>query len=234
MVSPTLHYYYDPLCGWCYGAAPLITIAASLPGVALHLHAGGMLAGDQRRTISTAWRDFVLPHDQRIAELTGQPFGTGYSDGLLRDRTAVLDSAPPITAILAAESAAGMGLAMLHRQQQAHYVAGLQIAAPAVLHQLAADLGLDTHAYANAYDKLQGAETASHIASSRAQMAQLGARGFPTLVLVNDTQQEILPLDRYLGKPAAWQAWLRDRLANVGSKSRPSQQLVCDTGTCTM
>jgi len=234
VVSPALHYYYDPLCGWCYGAAPLIAMAASLPGVALHLHAGGMLAGDQRRTISPAWRDFVLPHDQRIAELTGQPFGTGYRDGLLRDGTAMLDSAPPISAILAAESAAGMGLPMLHHLQQAHYVAGLQIAAPAVLHQLAADLGLDTQAYTNAYDKLQGTETASHIATSRAQMAQLGARGFPTLVLVYGTQQEVLPLDRYLGQPAAWQAWLRDRLANVGSKSQPSQQLTCDTATCTV
>ncbi|GLR15368.1 DsbA family protein [Chitinimonas prasina] len=234
MVSPALHYYYDPLCGWCYGTAPLIAIAASLPGVALHLHAGGMLAGDQRRPISPAWRDYVLPHDQRIAELSGQPFGIGYSDGLLRDSTAMLDSAPPISAILAAESAAGMGLAMLHRLQQAYYIAGQQIADPAVLHQLAIDLGLDAQAYAKAYEKLQGAETASHIASSRAQMAQLGARGFPTLVLLDGAQQEILPLDRYLGKPAAWQAWLRDRLVKAGNASQPPQQLACDTASCTV
>lgn len=24
MSTPTLHYIHDPLCGWCYGAAPLV------------------------------------------------------------------------------------------------------------------------------------------------------------------------------------------------------------------
>ena len=30
MNDTTLHYVYDPLCGWCYGAAPLLEAAADL------------------------------------------------------------------------------------------------------------------------------------------------------------------------------------------------------------
>lgn len=32
MTETTLHYIFDPLCGWCYGAAPLVKAAQSLPG----------------------------------------------------------------------------------------------------------------------------------------------------------------------------------------------------------
>ena len=40
MPAGTLHYIHDPLCGWCYGIAPLIKAAAALPDVEMHLHGG--------------------------------------------------------------------------------------------------------------------------------------------------------------------------------------------------
>lgn len=140
--AATLHYIFDPLCGWCYAAAPLLQAASTLPGLAIALHGGGMLAGSNRRPVTPQWRAHVLPHDQRIAALSGQPFGDAYFDGLLRDSGAVLDSAPPTTAILAAEALAGRGLQMLARQQRAHYVEGRRIADASVLQALAADIGL--------------------------------------------------------------------------------------------
>lgn len=102
MQTLTLHYLFDPLCGWCYGAAPLLAAAAGVPGLEIELHGGGMFTGSNRREINSQWRSYVLPHDRRIAELSGQPFGDGYFNGLLNDQGAVLDSEPPISAILAA------------------------------------------------------------------------------------------------------------------------------------
>ena len=61
-----LHYVYDPLCGWCYAAAPLVKVAREVMPVVGH--AGGMLAGPRRRRITDDWRDHVLPHDRRIAD----------------------------------------------------------------------------------------------------------------------------------------------------------------------
>lgn len=94
MTNPTLHYIFDPLCGWCYAAAPLIAAAGQLPGVTIALHGGGMMTGERRKHITPDWRGYVLPHDRRIEQMTGQVFGPGYTEGLLNDTTALLDSAP--------------------------------------------------------------------------------------------------------------------------------------------
>ena len=178
-----LHYLFDPLCGWCYGVAPLIDTAAELPGLEIELHGGGMLTGSNRRMITPLWRNYVLPHDRRIAELSGQPFGDGYFNGLLNDQGAVLDSEPPISAILAAQAVTGQGLAMLQRIQHAHYVEGRRIADVQVLTALAGELGLSLLPFSNAYQAACGRQTQGHIAASRVLLAQAGAQGFPTLLL---------------------------------------------------
>src|SRR5579864_5710610 len=98
MSNTTLHYIYDPLCGWCYGAAPLIAAARDI--VTVRLHGGGMMAGRNRRRVTAQWRSLVAHHDQRIALISGQKFGERYTDGLLQDTSVLLDSEPPITAVL--------------------------------------------------------------------------------------------------------------------------------------
>lgn len=212
----TLHYIYDPLCGWCYAAAPLVDAARSVPGLAIDMHAGGMMSGAAARRIDANWRDYVMPHDRRIAQVSGQPFGDAYFDGLLRDTTAVMDSTPPITAILAAQQLAGRGLDMLHRLQRAHYVEGRRIADTPVLLALAAEIGLDPQAMAAAMQQLAGHATARHIEQSRALLGQLGGHGFPTFALqVPGQGWSVLDIGPYLGKPEAWRAHLADVIAHA-------------------
>jgi putative protein-disulfide isomerase len=181
MFRRNLHYVFDPLCGWCYAAAPLVQAAGAVRGLAIALHGGGMMTGANRRTITPQWRDHVMPHDRRIAQLTGQPFGEAYFEGLLRDTTAVMDSEPPTTAILAAEALGGRGLDLLQRLQRAHYVEGRRIADAAVLHEIAADIGLDGNAFAAMVERHAGEATRHHVAESRALPARVGAGGFPSL-----------------------------------------------------
>jgi putative protein-disulfide isomerase len=209
----TLHYIYDPLCGWCYAAAPLVSAARSVPGLAIALHGGGMLAGPNRRPITAEWRDHVMPHDQRIAQLTGQPFGPAYVDGLLRDTSAVMDSAPPITAILAAEEVAGRGLDMLHRVQSAHYAEGRRIADTPVLLDLAQELELDADAFAAAFARLAGPQTDKHFLESRQWLARCDGRGFPTMALdLGDGHLERLDASSWYGRAGAWREHLRRML----------------------
>ncbi|MDM0074204.1 DsbA family protein [Variovorax sp. J2P1-59] len=207
--SATLHYVFDPLCGWCYAAAPLVQAAYAVPGLAIDLHGGGMMTGANRRAITPEWRDYVMPHDRRIAQLSGQPFGAAYFDGLLNDGGAMLDSAPPLTAVLAAHADAGKGLEMLHRLQRAHYVEGRRIADTAVLRALAAEIGLVPTAFTEAFDYLAGEPTQRHIADSRAWLARAGGRGFPTFALQTaDGGLTSLDIGRFLGQPEAWAAHL--------------------------
>lgn len=215
MAGASLHYIFDPLCGWCYGAAPLVEAATQVAGLTLVLHGGGMMTGANRRQIDAEWRSYVLPHDRRIAELSGQPFGSGYTEGLLRDTTALMDSEPPICAILVAEQLAGRGVAMLHRLQQAHYIAGLHIAELSVLSQLAQEIGLSATAFNTAWQQIQGTVTAEHIAASRALLQRLQARGFPTFALEDAKGQwHRLAATDYFGRVGDWRQQLMQLTAN--------------------
>ncbi len=226
---PVLHYIYDPLCGWCYGAKPLIEAARGiLPVVA---HGGGMMTGAHRRPVTAQLRDYVMPHDQRIAELTGQPFGEAYFEGLLRDTTAVFDSEPPTGAILAAEQVAGRGLELLGRLQTAHYVEGRRIADENVLLALAADIGLDAEAFKAAFIAALGGLTQAHFKDSRALLARVGGQGFPTAVLEQSGRYQVIDLGGYLGKPQAFADWLR-QLDGVAVRHPNSPAPACGLNGC--
>ncbi len=212
-MTTILHYFFDPFCGWCYAAAPLLKAARGIPGLRIVLHGGGMMAGPNAQQVTPALRDYVMPHDRRIAATTGQPFGIAYFDGLLRDSTAVFDSAPPTAAILAAESLGGHGARLLHRLQQAHYVDGLRIADGPVLQTMAEEVGLDAKAFATALAHAVGATTQRHIEDTRALMRTAGGR------------MQVVDAGRYLGQPAAWQALLAQR---VGAPSAADAALPTD------
>ena len=211
----TLHYVFDPLCGWCYAAAPLVAAARGVPGLKVAFHGGGMMTGANRRAITPQWREYVMPHDRRITELTGQPFGEGYFEGLLRDTGAVMDSEPPTTAVLAAESLrAGGGLDMVHRLQQAHYVEGRRIADADVLAEMAVDIGFD--AFKAAFARLSGEATAQHIAESRQLLQRAGGQGFPTFVLAQaDGHATRIDAGPWLGRADDWKAKLAALVAQA-------------------
>ena len=216
--APVLHYIFDPLCGWCYAAAPLLAAARALPGLGLQWHAGGMLSGAARRTITPDWRAQVMPHDERIAALTGQPFGDAYYNGLLNQVGATLDSTPPTVAMLAAEAMAGRGLDLLARAQTAHYVEGQQISTLAVLQSLAAELGLDEAEFVSQCQQVLEGEVSDHIAQSREWLQASGGQGFPTFVLeFSDAASgqrvaQRVDIGPWLGNPAGWAAHLQQGL----------------------
>jgi len=225
----TLHYIYDPLCGWCYGAAPLVKAAREV--LAVQPHGGGMMTGANRQAVTPQLRAYVKQHDARIAQLSGQPFGPGYVDGLLHDTGVVLDSEPPTAAMLAAEALAGRGLDMLAQLQIAHYVDGRTIADRTTLIAVAAELGLDAAAFAEALDHQSGEAVQAHIQETRKLMAKVGARGFPSFVLETAGALQIIDIAGYLGQPQAFQDWLRNQTRPAAS-STEAGALACDINGC--
>ena len=217
----TLHYIFDPLCGWCYAAEPLVEAAREVSGLSVKFHGGGMLAGSNRRPVSPTWREHVTPHDLRIAELTGQPFGTAYFDGLLYDTGAIMDSEPPTAAILAADALGGRGLDVIGRLQRAHYVEGRRIADAGVLVELATELGIDGEKFRETFSQLLGDETFKHVAVSRNLLAKVGGQGFPTFALEHDDGRFTkLDIRAWLGRPESW----KEHLASFIPASIPSAE----------
>jgi putative protein-disulfide isomerase len=230
MSDATLHYIHDPFCGWCYGAAPLVKAARAV--VTVQAHGGGMMAGARRQQVSAQLRDYVLPHDRRIAQLTGQPFGDAYANGLLRDTTAVFDSEPAIAAVLAAEEVAGRGLDLLARLQEAHYVEGLRIADEAVLVEQASALGIDARAFTEALRRALASEVQAHIAATRELMARTGAQGFPTFVLETEAGFTRVDAASFLGQPQAFAEWLRLRVPATQNVPAVAEAFGCGPDAC--
>jgi putative protein-disulfide isomerase len=225
-----LHYIYDPFCGWCYAAAPLVKVAREL--LPMTAHAGGMMAGNRRQRVTPQLRNFVMPHDLRIAQMTGQPFGDAYFEGLLRDEGAVFDSEPPITAMLAAKQLAHRDLDLLARMQAAHFVEGRRIAQPDVLAELAVDVGLEHAAFIAIFAQLSGAATQQHIEQSRQLLARVGGSGFPTLVMEQNDQLTVLNMSAYLGKPDQWRHALQTLTDSHAVDERFAVQCSIDGKNC--
>lgn len=200
-----LHYIYDPLCGWCYAAAPLVAAASALPGVELVLHGGGLFAVPTG--LEAPMRQHIRAADGRIAALSGQAFGPAYLDGLLADPATVFHSDPPIAAMLAAEQlAAGQGLAMLKAIQHAHYVEGRRVVEPQVLGELAQTLGLSPTAFEAAR---LACPLEAHLSETRRLMARFGIRGFPALLREEGEIMTQLAVSDFYGRPDAFAAQVR-------------------------
>jgi len=212
MYRHSLHLVVDPLCGWTWGAVPLMQAVQNIPGLTIHIHGGGMITDHQRRHISPQWRDFALQNDECIAALTGQPFGERYANQLLRDETVMLDSTPPTAALLAGQQMGLSGVDMLAALQQAWYRDGRNITDRKVLLTLAEGLGLSGEAFAAALDSLSATQTAEHIRQSRLLLQQIQGQGFPSAALIADNRAIPLPLSRYYGKPQGWSDALIEQL----------------------
>jgi len=145
--------------------------------------------------------------------MTGQPFGEAYTNGLLRDHTAMLDSEPPTAAILAVEAAAGRGADMLARMQTAHYIEGRALSDRAALASLAEDLGIERAAFDAEFSKALGSTVQAHMTDSRRLLARVGGEGFPTFALETSRGLAMLDSSRWLGKPAEWRKALESTLA---------------------
>jgi putative protein-disulfide isomerase len=118
----------------------------------------------------------------------------------------VLESRPPVTAVLAAQSLdPKKALPMLKAIQHAHYEQGRRVVEPEVLGDIAEEVGLDRGEFDAAFARVPYDE---HVAASRRLMAHVGAQGFPTFVLEIDGELHPVPHGRFASQPAQFRDWL--------------------------
>lgn len=211
-MNAKLHYVYDPLCGWCYGAEPLVRAAEGVAGLELELHAGGLFPRPTR--LAPEMRRYVQQADRRVGEISGQPYGDAYLNGLLLDPTLVLDSPPVIAAVLAAESMdPGKTVEMLRGIQHAHWEHGRRVVERGTLVDIAAQCGLDREEFAAALDTVP---VDAHIATTQQLMSRIGAAGFPTFVLEVAGRWLPVPHQRFASSAGDFARWLAQQVAAAG------------------
>jgi len=192
-MSTNVTYLFDPMCGWCYGAAPAIQQLAQDASVSLALAPTGMFSGGGR-TMDAAFAEFAWSNDLRIAKLTGQRFTEAYRANVLGKLGSRFDSTTATLALCAvALTEPARELEALKVLQEARYVQGLDTADAEVVAQLLRTLGL-----AAAAERLLNPDAALHDAhNTRVQAAQRlmrqhRAQGVPALVVHGATGDRML------------------------------------------
>ncbi|MDB5369720.1 MAG: protein-disulfide isomerase [Roseomonas sp.] len=202
-------YLYDPLCGWCYGAAPAVVKLELLPSVVLHPMPTGLFAGGDR-AMTPDFAAYAWANDQRIAATTGQVFSEAYRETVLGDPDGRFDSTAATRALTAVHlTEPAQELEALHRFQALRYAEGRDNTDPATLLQVLRDLDLTgAAALLEADDPAIAEVMETRQAMARGMMARLGIRGVPALVRLEDNQMSPVPNDVLFQNPADLEARL--------------------------
>lgn len=197
----TVTYLFDPLCGWCYGASPVIQQLGQQTNIQLELAPTGLFAGGGH-TMDAAFADYAWSNDLRIAKLTGQRFTEAYRSKVLGRHGSRFDSATATLALTAVSlSEPQRELETLKALQEARYVQGLDTCDVSVVGNLLRDWG-----QAVAADRLAASDAellaanAARVQKAQGLMQTFGAQGVPALVLTDERGGRLLRGNTLLGR----------------------------------
>ena len=206
-----LIYVGDPMCSWCYGfAAPLDELLADPQGTAplqLALVMGG-LRPFTAEPIAPARADELVGHWHHVAQASGQPF-VDAPNTAMHQPGFIYDTEPASRATVAVRSLWPQQVWRYFKAvQHAFYAEGRNVVEPAVLADLAEQLGLPRTEFANAFaSQAMRDATLQDFQQSQAW----GIRGFPTLVAEHGDHLHLV------GSGFMPIATLRDKLAAVAT-----------------
>lgn len=189
---PKIVYYFDALCGWCYGFSPVITKVREkyADRFDFEIVSGGLSLGNNSGPIGEVAPYIKAGAYKDVEKASGVTFGDAFVNGTLEQGTMVLNSVPPGTALAIvkelAPDRAFEYATMLHR---GIYVDGMEPEDRTWYGRYAERIGLD----AADFDARMEDPTSEGKAFADFQRAHnSGVRGFPTVVLVQDGQSTIL------------------------------------------
>jgi putative protein-disulfide isomerase len=204
-MDKTLYYLFDPLCGWCYGASPALSVVLESEGARLALLPTGLFSGEGARAMDDAFAAYAWTNDQRIERLTGQGFSEPYRTRVLGNRQQLFDSGPATLALTAVSlTAPAREFLALKAIQHARYVDGNDVTSLAVLAGVLGSLGFEEAAtkLANPDAALLDANRA-RVGRAQALMREQGARGVPALVVESGGKRRMLDLAASYANPRA-------------------------------
>lgn len=194
-------YLFDPLCGWCYGAAPAIGRLGSAPGLDVVLAPTGLFSGENARIMEPGFAEYAWQNDQRIARLTGQVFSERYRRNVLDAAGTMFDSAPATLGLVA------VGLTQpeaerdaLRALQTARYVDGRDNGQLAVVAAVLAEAGFDAAAARLAApDEALLHACRERVDQGRRLMAEFGLNGVPAVIADGGGTRRVFPSSALYG-----------------------------------
>lgn len=198
-----VYYVTDPICSHCWALEPVLRRFTEQYGDYFHFHTvmGGLLEKWGDGPVDPANGIFkpadVASHWREVGEQSRMPI-----DGLLMIDNPVQSSYPPSRVFKVIQKQHGDNIAdeFLRRAREALFVFNKNISDPAVLQEIVQRLDLDGKTIVNEAEQSAGQNLLNkdfHLAR------QLGVRGFPTIIMLNENQKGIRivgvrPLDNYI------------------------------------
>ena len=95
MKKPKIIYFFDTLCGWCYGFSPVMKqiVEKYQDEFEFEVISGGMVTGERVQPASVM-ADYILGAYKQVEDRTGVTFGEPFLD-MLRDGTRIQSSFEP-------------------------------------------------------------------------------------------------------------------------------------------
>jgi putative protein-disulfide isomerase len=186
--APRLWYFYDALCGWCYGFSPVMQQVQAhydVKTLGFEVISGGMIRGERIGAIGE-----VAPYIKRaykdVEERTGVRFGAGFLEGILAKGEATFTSIPAALAMAAFKRVLPeRALDFAHALQRAIYFDGIEPANLRAYGKYAAEFGIDEEAF---LELALAPESEERAEAEFSLCAQLGVNGFPTVVFQKDRE----------------------------------------------
>lgn len=206
-----LTYLFDPLCGWCYGAAPAIETLMQQEDITVTALPSGLFAGAGAFPMNAGFAAHAWEADQRITQLTGQEFSENYRKNVLESGAGNIDSGPATLALSAVHlTAPEQEFEALKAIQRARYVDGRDNGDAAVIAAVLTELGLNEAAKRFAApDEELLAFNKSRIEAAQVVMHRFGARGVPTLVVGEGAEARVVSSNALYGQTEALITTLR-------------------------
>lgn len=204
MASPILHWIIDPICGWSYGALPLMNAVEEKFPNRQSLHLGGLYSENHKPQMTAAMRAQIIHYDEQIHQLTGVDFGDDYKNGLLADTTLIMNSIPATHALLSIYQGLGHSsmLSLLNLIQQGYYQNGLNVTQYSVLAQLVLQLGIHEDQWSKYLEAVDQKFMYQSIHQTRQLLSHVRGQGFPTLVYENQSgEMNKIPIHKFYNKP---------------------------------
>ena len=182
-----LWYFADPMCSWCWGFAPVVSqiMETYRDRLQLALMMGGLRPGTTQ-SMSAPMRSEIVHHWEDVHRLSGQPFKF---DGALPEGF-VYDTEPACRAVVTLLDLKGeVAFAFFKSIQSAFYTEGKDVTKSEILAELAEVRGVAKDTF---LERFESAEIRQRTREHFRQTAEIGIRGFPTVILQNGERFELL------------------------------------------
>lgn len=180
-----LYYAHDPMCSWCWAFRPgLLQLLENLPPEVTFIRLLGGLAADSDALMPDDTREYIIKNWQRIQE---EVPNTTFNYDFWKICQPRRSTYPSCRAVIAARKQGVMfDSIMSHAIQQAYYLHAKNPSDLETLHELAAEIGLDTKQFAN---DIISKDTNKILLDEINTAHQLGLHSFPSLLFVSEQKR---------------------------------------------